>query len=259
MINNDNRPQHFRLALFWAVLGGLGAAAVLPYVLALTPALAAQITVPLSLLALVQMMQTTIWLLGVSWLGLRLGYAVGLDSPWARALVTRLAWPTAPASHWVISAAVGVVGAVVVVGLDLLLLPLLPAAFDSTPKVALWQGLLASFYGGITEELLLRLGVMSVLMWLFGRAWRYKVPMPPAAGLVWLVIVLVALLFGLGHLPAAAAIGPLTALVVGRILLLNGLLGIAFGYLYWRFGLESMLAHFCADLVIQTAGAILRA
>jgi membrane protease YdiL (CAAX protease family) len=33
---------------------------------------------------------------------------------------------------------------------------------------------------------------------------------------------------------------------------LNGLAGLAFGYLYWTRGLESaMLAHFTADLVLH--------
>jgi hypothetical protein len=38
--------------------------------------------------------------------------------------------------------------------------------------------------------------------------------------------------FGLGHLPTAALIVPLTTLVVIRIVLLNALGGIIFGWLY---------------------------
>ena len=54
-----------------------------------------------------------------------------------------------------------------------------------------------------------------------------------------------ALLFGAGHLPTTATLMPLTPLVITRALLLNGLGGIVFGWLYWKRGLlAAMLAHF---------------
>jgi membrane protease YdiL (CAAX protease family) len=38
---------------------------------------------------------------------------------------------------------------------------------------------------------------------------------------------------------------------------LNGLLGLAFGYLYWTRGLESaMLSHFSADLLLHVILAL---
>jgi hypothetical protein len=43
--------------------------------------------------------------------------------------------------------------------------------------------------------------------------------------------------------------------VIVRTIVLNALLGIPFGWLYWRWGLEyAMLAHFCADLVLHGMG-----
>ena len=57
-------------------------------------------------------------------------------------------------------------------------------------------------------------------------------------------VVISALLFGLGHLGAAALASPLTPAVVARTVLLNALVGTAFGWLYWRPNLETgMLAH----------------
>jgi hypothetical protein len=74
----------------------------------------------------------------------------------------------------------------------------------------------------------------------------------PTASLFWLAIVVSAILFGLGHLPAAASIWALTPIVIVRTITLNALLGIPFGWLYWRWGLEyAMLSHFCADLVLH--------
>jgi membrane protease YdiL (CAAX protease family) len=48
---------------------------------------------------------------------------------------------------------------------------------------------------------------------------------------------------------------PITPLVVAAALMLNGIAGIAFGFLYRRHGLEAaMIAHFIADFVIYVVG-----
>ena len=66
-------------------------------------------------------------------------------------------------------------------------------------------------------------------------------------------ITLAALLFGAGHLPTAFAIGMAHApFAIARIVLLNALVGLVTGTLFWKYGLEhAMLAHFCADLVLH--------
>lgn len=53
------------------------------------------------------------------------------------------------------------------------------------------------------------------------------------------------------HLPATAALVGLTPLLLLRAFLLNSIGGGAFGWLYWKEGLESaMIAHFFTDAVI---------
>ena len=81
--------QHARLAAFWTVAGVLGTLAVFPYALAINPAVAARLPVPLPALVAAQTAQTGILLLLLSWIGLRLGQPLGLDSPFARALTGR--------------------------------------------------------------------------------------------------------------------------------------------------------------------------
>ena len=85
--------QHARLAAFWTVAGVLGTLAVFPYALAINPTLVAQLPMPLPALVAAQTAQTGILLLLLSWVGLRLGQPIGLDSPFARALVYRRALP----------------------------------------------------------------------------------------------------------------------------------------------------------------------
>jgi len=75
---------------------------------------------------------------------------------------------------------------------------------------------------------------------------------------MWAAIVITALLFGAGHLPTTAALLPLTPLVIARALLLNGLGGLVFGWLYWKRGLlAAMLAHFSTDLVLHVVAPLL--
>jgi len=79
----------------------------------------------------------------------------------------------------------------------------------------------------------------------------------PTSAVFWIANILAAVLFGLGHLPAASLIIPLTTLVVIRIVLLNALGGIIFGWLYQTRGLESaMIAHFAADIVLHVLLAL---
>jgi membrane protease YdiL (CAAX protease family) len=50
---------------------------------------------------------------------------------------------------------------------------------------------------------------------------------------------------------------PLTPLVITRTIILNALVGVVCGWLYWKRGLESaMLAHFSADLVLHVLLAL---
>src|SRR5690625_37887 len=65
----------------------------------------------------------------------------------------------------------------------------------------------------------------------------------------YIAIILTAILFGLGHLPATIEVfGELSTMIVTRALVLNGLLGLWFGYLYWKKGLEyAMIAHLSAN------------
>lgn len=109
-------------------------------------------------------------------------------------------------------------------------------------------------YGGITEEVLLRWGVMTGMTWL---AWRFlqhrQDVVRPAY--VWLAIVSSALVFGLGHLPIAHfLLGGFTPSILLWVIGANTSFGVLFGWLFWRRGLESaMVAHAMTHLVSYLA------
>ncbi len=160
---------------------------------------------------------------------------------------------------------VGVIGSVLIIGLDgFVFQPLLKTEFANAAKALgpssltppWWQGLLASLYGGIDEEVLLRLFMMSLLAFV-GKFVSHAADGRPTLTVLWIANILAAVLFGLGHLPATAAILPLTPLVILRAVVLNGLLGVAFGYFYYKYGLEAgILSHLSADLVLHVLSAL---
>jgi membrane protease YdiL (CAAX protease family) len=115
-----------------------------------------------------------------------------------------------------------------------------------------WQGLLASFSAGVTEEAMFRLFGVTLLAWI-GSRFSHDSEGRPTSIVLWISIVIVAVAFGVAHLPLTATIGlPLNALVITRAIVVNGIGGVAFGWLYWTRGLESaMIAHFSADVVLH--------
>jgi len=69
---------------------------------------------------------------------------------------------------------------------------------------------------------------------------------------MWIAILGSAILFGLGHLPATLMNNQFSLMILARAIVLNGIPGTIFGYLYWKRGLESsMMAHFSADLIVH--------
>jgi membrane protease YdiL (CAAX protease family) len=100
-------------------------------------------------------------------------------------------------------------------------------------------------YGGIIEEQLLRLFLMSlVALILFKLVVRTKERGSIPSWIFIVSIILSAIIFGLGHLPATAQSIGLSTPIIIRAILLNGVGGIGFGYLYWKIGLShAIYAH----------------
>ena len=96
----------------------------------------------------------------------------------------------------------------------------------------------------------MRLFLMSLLVWLSTKVMRRK---EPAVSGIIVAIMIAAIVFGLGHLPITATLTKNDALVVARAIVLNGIGGIVFGWLFWKKGLEAaMLAHFTTDIFLLT-------
>jgi hypothetical protein len=245
----DVRSPRLRLGvLLW--LGGMLGAVVLT-VLILPDLLAGEaLPVPLWALTLASVAQSGVLLALGTWTGVALARKVGLHAPAFEAAAA--SQPVAPALRPQLAPGLlwGLLAGALLAALSLIApaaLTAVQARFDP-PLVA------RVLYGGITEELLLRWGLMTLLVW---AAWRFvqRGQGAPRALYVWAAIGLSALLFGAGHLPTAAAVvGDLTMEVSAFVVGANTVFGVLFGYLYWRYGLEAaMIAHAFAHVVGYTA------
>lgn len=206
------------------------------------------ITLPFALLVTLSMLQPIILLAIAVGLGCLLAPRVGLVSLLSEKMTHRMpVWPRLRRAA-LLATGLGLCLAGLITLLDRLFLPFLGPEFqslataESNPYLQLMLGLL---YGGITEELLLRWGLMSLFVWIGCRLARQPAKgCQPPPWMVWSAIGLAAFLFGAGHLPALAAVVTLTAPVILRTILLNAIGGFVFGWLFWRKNLETaMLAH----------------
>ena len=103
--------------------------------------------------------------------------------------------------------------------------------------------LAAVLYGGVIEEVMLRLFMMSLVAFILHKIFCKKAE-SPAAGILVAANVIAALLFAAGHLPTTAATIGITPVILIRCFLLNGGFGLLFGWLYRKYGLRyAMLAH----------------
>lgn len=249
--------------LFWLLLAGAitSALAILPMVLeVILPVIesAGPPPIPLPWVIVLGVVQNLFLLATAVGLGILLSRKIGLGAP----LLEGWLYPDQISAKARDSIKAGVLVGMVVGGVLLavlfVLVPYLPnLPFVSASRIPVWKRFLMCFYGGIYEEILTRLFLLSLFAWLGVKL--FQKDKAKLGGIVfWLANILVAVLFGLGHLPTASLVMPITPVVVAAALLLNGVAGIAFGHLYRKRGLESaMMAHFCADFVIYVLGVAL--
>jgi hypothetical protein len=211
------------------------------------------ITLGLKILSLIQ---PSIILFVAVLVGVALASKVGLTSPVAAAAARGTNLATAVKSQIVPGIVGGVAGGAAIVLVSAIWKPFLPpevvALISEFGKlVPLPTRLL---YGGITEELLIRWGLMTLLVWAAWRLFQKGQGKPKTAHVV-AAILISSIVFGLGHLPIAFMLfpQPATALVT-FVVVANSLFGLIAGFLYWKRGLESaMIAHLLAHVVMFTA------
>ncbi|AUM01372.1 CPBP family intramembrane metalloprotease [Rhodocyclaceae bacterium] len=184
--------------------------------------------------------------MAASAVGAALAHRVGL-----RSLLAGTAPARQPLRLWAASVGWGLFVGIAVQALDRLLSPAWSegwrALVQAPPDLAGSRLVVGLLYGGLAEEVIARWGAMSLLAWALLRALG-----PAHARLaLGLAVALSALVFGAAHLPVLAVQVELETTLVARTLLLNGLGGVVYGWLFCRHHLEAaMAAHAATHLAL---------
>jgi membrane protease YdiL (CAAX protease family) len=255
--------MNFKTRLF-IILWLAGFAGVLSFLLVDLSALLTQMPVPagtkippIPVLKVLSLIQGTVLLSIAVLIGTVLAPKVGLSSPVAEAAAGNGQQLGSVLKPQIIPALIGgLAGGTGIILVWFLLKPFLPPEFvarsaELNKLLPLPTRLL---YGGCTEELLLRWGLMTLLVWALWRLFQRGRDKPQAVHFIG-AIILSALIFGLGHLPFAFALVPNASVaLILYVVSANFIFGAIAGYLYWKQGLESaMMAHMLAHIVMLTA------
>lgn len=116
-----------------------------------------------------------------------------------------------------------------------------------TLKPTIYKMIGGLLVGGIIEEVMMRLFFMSLVVFIIFKILKKK-EIPTKVYVI--ANIIAALLFAAGHLPSTATMTTLTPIIIIRCLLFNGCLGIAFGYLYRKYGIGyAMISHGLCHLI----------
>lgn len=238
-------PPSLKLSAYLGVASTIATLAVIPYTVSLAPGMFSRVTIPLWQLSVIQAFQAGVFCWLLAWTELKLGYSHGLDAPVLRKLVYGVPF-AAPKSHWIYAIVLGAATAALII----VIAPVALISAHGPTLATLWRGALACFYGGVVEEILCRLFLVTLIVCALAKLSR-------RTAMAWMyiaAIVMASLAFGVGHLPAFLAEAPRSLSSIAQIVGLNAFAGIVFGVLFWKRGLEhAMLAHFSADIVLHVA------
>ena len=245
-----------RLGIF---LWGMGMIGVISLVSSVLPGLLAgeELPLPMGLVIAVSSLQSAA-LLGLAvWVGCKLAPSVGLESPSILAMVSGKPVISLLSQQWRPGLYGALLGGAGLAAFNALSSSVIVPAEPGVPLPVI-PIIARILYGGVTEELLIRWGLMTALLWL---CWRYFQKEKDTVTFLsaGLSIFISALLFGIGHLPYASVVVPqLTIDIIVFIVSANTSFGVLFGYLYWRHGLESaMIAHAGAHLIAFLLASLL--
>ena len=237
----------FLILLIACILANI---AMLPYASSLGLLRIEELPIPFPVAIFVLIIQSAVFSSIAIFVGLFLGKKIGMGAPIMED------WITGKSIELMSIVKISIITGVLV-GVSLFVLDRFAFGYFIEPvtafqeKAPLWQRILVSFYGGIGEEVFMRLFFMTLIIWIIQRLMRIK-DSKSVASAAWVSIIIVSVVFGLGHLPMTATFTTITPLVVIRGIVLNGIAGIVFGWLYWKKGLEAaIISHFSADIVLH--------
>jgi len=240
--------------------GAVGIVSIVPTINTLVTTQLANVpnppNLPLPLITALLLIQPTLLLAGAVAAGVAFAPRLGLRSHIADRTADRTPLLPALRRELPLAVPVGAASGVAMAALDSALrsvtgVSLLTLGQQEITQLTIGGAATRLLYGGITEELLMRWGLLSFIAW---GLWRIvqRDRQQPRSAIMWAAIAIVAVVFGVGHLPVASLVTPLMPLLTAQVIGINALGGIAFGWLYWRRSLEAaMIAHAAAHVVFM--------
>ncbi len=195
--------------------------------------------------------------LPLSGLGIALGRQIGLGTPF---LTSMLYKQSCPCKNLQKDAGIAMAPGLVLGG-GLLFLrtitePYLPPELPDFGHRGVIGGLSVSFGAAVAEEVWFRLGLMTILIWCVSWSLGHREVRPVVA---WTVITITSVGFGLVHLPQLMSYGAGSPVAIGGTIAGNSVVGMFYGWCYWRRSLEAaIIAHFAVDFVLHVLPAIVR-
>ncbi|WP_368881717.1 CPBP family intramembrane glutamic endopeptidase [Shewanella algae] len=232
-------------------LGFIGIASIVPLIPQLLSLQSAELPMSVEMFQVISVAQSSILLLLMIWLGSVFSKKVGLSAPVVFALARSENAYEQLKSQILPAVIGGILGGIFILLFLGTLSIYLPPEFLSAGDKLMPPWYTKMLYGGITEELLIRWGLMSFFVWASYRI-SQKVGTEIRSYNYVIAIILSALIFGLGHLPVAFALSPeVTIPLVTYIIFGNAAFGFIAGYLYWKRGLECAIgAHMVAHITM---------
>lgn len=262
-----SRRYPWKTFLFLVAAGTLTGPLVLPYFFglqAISPNPEPLGSMSLGLLVLGTFVRNLVLLVPAAGFGLLVARRIGLGAPYLESWLDGAPRPAEPFSSILRPALFwAAVTALVAFAVDAIFRYGLGVDFPAPEihariDVAWWRSGLASFWAPFAEEIFDRLFLLSLVAWLGMKLFRVSGEGRGRTAALWVANLATALFFGWYHIDNEklfAAVVP--GIVALRTVLIILPVGIAFGWLYVRRGLEAViLSHFIIDIIVHVVRPI---
>lgn len=247
----ENRKAYwFKLAIIFG-LGFIGVLSALPIIPKLITLSGQRPPLPMPMLLLLSTIQSSAFVIGMVFIGSWVAPKINLGTPLIDAYINKASYKNIYGGVLLPGILAGLIGGVLLLIFSGLSVSYLPSEFIDNAKEFNPPVYAKLLYGGITEEILIRYGLMSLFAWGIYRSTQ-KHNSPICSYNYILAILFSSLLFGVAHLPAAGLLSPVvTNYLFAYIVIGNSIFGLISGYLYWKRGLETaILSHMVAHIVM---------
>lgn len=261
-MDEPRRRYPWKVFLFLWLAGTLTAPLVLPYffgLIAIAPHPPPALPQSPLLLVLFSIARSAVMLAVAAGVGLLVARKIGLGAPYLEHWLEGAPAPAEPLATIVKPAVVwATVTAIVALAIDAFFFYALDVTVAAPEihariDVAAWRSGLASFWAPWSEEVLDRLFLMSLVAWLLVKLFRVRGDGRGRTVALWAGNLLSAVFFGVYHISNEALfVDPVPTVVAIRTVLIITPVGLAFGWLYLRRGLEAaILSHFVIDILVH--------